>query len=302
MYAGHTASDPPDFTPAGPRFVDGSRALRDGWEILAAMPAPHTRRHDARTAVLYAWALLREFRLTLLLIGIAVALAAAVFLNSPQTGEPLTFGRALYAGWAALLNQSIVPPATWYLGLIGGLYPLIGLALIGEGLIRFVLLMSSRQRGEKEWMRVMASTYRDHVVLCGVGHVGYRVLQRLAESGAAVVVVEMNATGRFVGPARASGVPLLIRDMRDDTALVEAGVPHARTIVIATDDDMANLEVALDARRMNAHIRIVMRLFDQQIAAKLKSAGIVDEAFSASALAAPVIAEMALATRAHTAG
>ena len=28
-------------------------------------------------------------------------------------------------------------------------------------------------------MRVMASTYRDHVVLCGIGHLGIRVLEEL---------------------------------------------------------------------------------------------------------------------------
>ncbi|NJL18652.1 MAG: hypothetical protein HC938_17335 [Nitrospira sp.] len=40
-------------------------------------------------------------------------------------------------------------------------------------------------------------------------------------------------------------------------------------IVIATNDDMANLEVALDARRLNPKIRVLMRLYDQQIAAKI---------------------------------
>jgi hypothetical protein len=37
-----------------------------------------------------------------------------------------------------------------------------------------------------------------------------------------------------------------------------------------------------------------LRLFDQQIADKLKEARLIDEAFSAAALAAPVVAEMAL--------
>jgi hypothetical protein len=37
-----------------------------------------------------------------------------------------------------------------------------------------------------------------------------------------------------------------------------------------------------------------MRLFDQQIADKLKEARLIDEAFSSAALAAPVVADMAL--------
>lgn len=71
-------------------------------------------------------------------------------------------------------------------------------------------------------------------------------------------------------------------------------MPYARAIIIATNDDMANLEVALDARRMNPKIRVIMRLFDQRMADKFKEAALIDEAFSPAALAAPILAEMAL--------
>src|SRR5437588_197156 len=82
------------------------------------------------------------------------------------------------------------------------------------------------------------------------------------------VALEKEATGRFLNDAKATGVPVLVRDMKEDQALVDAGVPFARAIINATNDDMANLEVALDARRLNPKIRIIMRLFDQQIADK----------------------------------
>ncbi len=258
------------------------------------MAVPHARRHDPRTIALYVSAMLREFRVTLTLLASAVLFAGLLFWLTPPAGSPGDALTALYSGWMALLNQPPYPPDAWYLILIDGAYPVLGFVLVGEGLIRFVSLMSSRRRGEKEWMRVMASTYRDHIVQCGLGHVGIRVLHRLLESGSQVVAVERDPDGRFLGQVRSTGVPLLVRDMRDDASLAEAGVPHAKAIVIATGDDMANIEVALDARKMNPAIRIVMRVFDQQIAAKLKSSGIVDEAFSTSSLAAPSIAEMAL--------
>ena len=38
-------------------------------------------------------------------------------------------------------------------------------------------------------MLVMASTYRDHVILCGLGHLGFRVLLHLREGGALVVAL-----------------------------------------------------------------------------------------------------------------
>ena len=143
-------------------------------------------------------------------------------------------------------------------------------------------------------MTVTASTYRDHIVLCGLGHLGFRILISCWRPRSAVVALEKDADARFLADAKATGVPVLVRDMQEDQALIDAGVQHARAIIIATNDDMANLEVALDARRMNPKIRVIMRLFDQRMADKFKEAALIDEAFSPAALAAPIVAEMAL--------
>ena len=76
-----------------------------------------------------------------------------------------------------------------------------------------------------------------------------------------------------------------------------AGVERAAAIIICSNDEMSNLEVAIDARRMNSKIRVVMRLFEQQLASKISGALTIDAAFSSSALAAPVVADMAFQTR-----
>jgi Trk K+ transport system NAD-binding subunit len=259
------------------------------------------RRHDARVSWLYARTLVREFRWTLILLGVAVAVGASLYAVTPHRaldGARPDAMLALYGGWMALFGEPILtPPETWYLALVDALYPLLGFALVGEGVVHLGMLMVSRRRGEKEWMRVMASTYRDHVVLCGVGRLGTRVLEQLLAQGHAVVVIEKESDSRGAAAARAAGVPVIARDMTDDESLAEAGVPHAAVIVLATNDDVANLEAALDARRMNPSIRVVLRLFDQRLAGKLSDAFGIDAAFSSSALAAPVVAGMTLGTR-----
>jgi voltage-gated potassium channel len=70
-------------------------------------------------------------------------------------------------------------------------------------------------------------------------------------------------------------------------------VERARSIVCATDDDLANLNVALDARKLRAGIRVVMRLFDDDLVEKVRSS-FEAQAFSTSALAAPALAMAAL--------
>jgi voltage-gated potassium channel len=241
--------------------------------------------------------MLREFRWTLGLLTTAVLLLGTLYAVTPHAalgGHPPDLLTAFFGGWMALFAQPILmPPERWYLELLCGIYPLLGFGLVGEGIVRIGMLILSKDRGEKEWMTVMASTYRDHVVVCGLGHLGFRILVQLLAAKEAVVAIEKDKSARFLADAKATGAPVLVRDMQEDEALLDAGVQHARSIIIATNDDMANLEVALDARRMNPKIRVIMRLFDQRMADKFKEAALIDEAFSAAALAAPIVAEMA---------
>lgn len=238
------------------------------------------------------------------MLVVAVLIGAALYGITPHKefdGQPPPLMISFLSAWLAMFAQPLLsPPATWYLAILCGVYPLIGFGLIGEGVVRIGMLIVSRKQGEKEWMQVKASTYRDHIVLCGLGHLGYRILLQLLSSGAEVVAIEKDAEGRFTADAKATGIPVLIRDMKEDQALIDAGVRHARVIVIASNDDLANLEVALDARRFNPGIRVILRMFDQRIADKFKDAELIDEAFSSAALAAPIVAELTL--RAFTKG
>jgi hypothetical protein len=261
------------------------------------MPRARKRR-DLRTIYLFAGRMVLDFRWTLTLLAAAVLLLGTLYAVTPHAslgGQRPSIMNAMFGAWMALFAQPILmPPERWYLAAACGIYPLLGFGLVGEGIVRIGMLIWSRERGEKEWMRVTASTYRDHVVLCGLGHLGYRILGQLLSAKTLVVALEKAADAQFLTAAIATGTPVLVRDMKEDAALVEAGIRFARAIVIATNDDMANLEVALDARRMNPKIRVIMRLFDQRMADKFKEAALIDEAFSPAALAAPIVAEMAL--------
>jgi Trk K+ transport system NAD-binding subunit len=266
-----------------------------------AHPLVVRKRPRARALLSYTAAILYEFRWTLLLLGVLIAIGAALYTSTPHAafeGHRADLLTAVYGAWMAMLAQPITaPPQPWHLTVVAIVYPIFGFLLIGEGVVRLALLLMSRRHGEKEWMRVMAATYRDHIVLCGLGHLGYRVFEHLVESHIDVVVIEMNEDNRFLAQARATGGCILIRDMKDDQSLIDAGIERASGVIIATNDDMGNLEVAMDARRLNKGIHIMLRLFDQRIAQKIAGALTIDAAFSASALAAPIVAAMALRTR-----
>jgi hypothetical protein len=65
-------------------------------------------------------------------------------------------------------------------------------------------------------------------------------------------------------------------------------------VIACTDDDLSNVEIALDAREISPDIRVVLRLFDQRLASKIVNSFDIEAAFSASALAAPAFAAAAV--------
>ena len=129
----------------------------------------------------------------------------------------------------------------------------------------------------------------DHVVLCGLGNLGSRILEELEEQGEEVVVIEC-VENRFVRRCRTRGVRVFVDDIKEPDVLREAGVGDAKCIILATDHDLDNLEAALAARDINPHIRVVMRMYDRSLARRLDQAFNFGRTFSASEIAAPQFA------------
>ena len=131
---------------------------------------------------------------------------------------------------------------------------------------------------------------RGHVVVCGAGNVGGRVLDFLLRLGCAVVVVESAPRPDVVVQARLGRFTLLAGDATKDTTLDLCNLGEAAALVALTQDDTMNLEVALGARARNAELPIVMRVQDQTFEASVKRHFGFDRVFGTTALAAPVLA------------
>ncbi len=168
--------------------------------------------------------------------------------------------------------------------------PLVGAGLILRGLVRVGASLFDAEERHNLWVKIMCDQMKDHIVVCGLGHVGIRVVESLKSLGAPVVAIEKRKNDSFAPVVEELGIPVLYGDARRDALLVEAGVQHAKAIVCATDDDLANLEIAIDAKKENPKIRVIMRMFDQRVAGKMRSALDLDETFSTSALCGPLVA------------
>jgi len=240
----------------------------------------------------------REFWTTLagfliLVIGGGWILSRFYVPTPPPGGQPAHLGlpEGIWCAVTLVFFQPTYPfPENGWLQLLFFLLPIIGVALLAEGLMRFLTMLLSREDRLEDWYMCIASTYSDHIVLCGLGRIGWRILEQLQRTHEEVVVIEKDPECRFVKDARSMGVPVVIADPTRDAVLESVGVAKARTIIISTDDDMANLEIALDARDRNPGIRVVLRMFNEQLMQKVKKAFNIHLAFSTSALAGPVFA------------
>jgi Trk K+ transport system NAD-binding subunit len=152
------------------------------------------------------------------------------------------------------------------------LIPIVGLGAIADSIVRLAYLVFTQKRKLQEWQRMVASLYRNHIVVVGVGKVGLGVIRGLVELGEAVVAVEQEADWPFMEEVHALGVPVIHGNGRQRKTLEQAGVANAKAVLLVTDDDLANLDSALTSQEVNPKVRVVLRLFDETLANRVTSA------------------------------
>jgi len=135
-----------------------------------------------------------------------------------------------------------------------------------------------------------ASKALAHVIVCGLGQVGYRVTMLLLQMGQSVTVVAEAARAEFEREIRELGASVILGDARDSLILLEAKINEAKALIAVTDSDLTNIEISLDAQTLNPAVRVVARLFDQTLAKRLEKSVGIHRALAMSVLAAPSFA------------
>lgn len=172
--------------------------------------------------------------------------------------------------------------------------PLIGLLIVGRGAADFVRLFFDRSGRRNAWEEAVASTYRNHVIILGMGHVGLRVARTLVGMGFDVVGIDAKSKPEIEDDLAQLGIPLIVADGRSAQTLEKAGLRQANSFVTCTASDQTNLEVIMRVRDMNPNVRIVARMWDDRFTQQMKHFMGVQAVHSASELAAPVFAGAAV--------
>jgi Trk K+ transport system NAD-binding subunit len=262
----------------------GAPGLRRGMTLRARRLVEGVRTITNEIDPLFRWVIVAA---SLIFIGAADFFAfqlkvdpvtAAYFVT--QTMTTVGYGDLPLVGYGA-----IVKLAAMFVMVSGVLVANISIALMSAALVR------------AQWTALQGLRHihvRDHVIICGAGRVGMRVVEYLRRLGMPLVIVEASPNAGIVRLGRKHGVDVLTGDASQDDTLEMCNIEHAHSIVAATDSDTANLEIALGARARKRDIPVIMRVANARFAALIGRQFQLDRTFSPTELAAPVFAGLAV--------
>jgi Trk K+ transport system NAD-binding subunit len=276
---GANGGDSPRLTAAAERSTELVLAVADG---TPRNPLARQRRHPLRAAarmfrMLFWHRFGVAFASLTAILGVGFVLLALVVRYTVGTALYLTF---LDAAGAAVTNprlSSTEKIAQFLLTFDGMAFlPLVTAAVVGARLTGSV---HGRHR-----------PVSNHVIVAGLGNVGTRVLGQLHDLGVDVVCVDKSENAAGVPLARRLGLQVVIGETHREETLVTAGIAGCQALVSVTDSDIVNLETALHARALAGPPRIVVRLYDDDLAERVQKTIENTISRSVSYLAAPAFA------------
>ena len=165
----------------------------------------------------------------------------------------------LLGGYADLLgdfqpNDSIA----WWLQLFAFVLNLAGTAFVG---VLYALLTEALLSSKFEFPKSRPPIPQaNHIVIIGLGRVGQKVASLLQEFRQDIVGVSFSQDfDRSILPE----MPLIVGNLNE--ALAKANLATAKSVVVTTDDEILNLEIALMAKTANPSNQIVIRTYGQDL-------------------------------------
>jgi Trk K+ transport system NAD-binding subunit len=223
----------------------------------------------------------------MLAAAVIVFIVATIFFAILLKKDPIT---AMYFVTTTMTTTGYgdITPAT-HLGMAATIVlEILGVAFTGISVAFVTTALTRAQFTALQGLRQIHT--RAHVVVCGAGNVGTRVIEFLQMLNQPVVVVDPAPDAEVVEQSRVRAVELLTGDATRDGTLDLCNLPAARALVAVTSTDTGNLEVALGARGRNAHLQVVMRVQDDAFARSVGRQFEAIQTFSTSSLAAPAFA------------
>lgn len=169
------------------------------------------------------------------------------------------------------------------------------IAVLSSFLTNFFLSGAALQLRTEQAARQM----KNHIILCGLGSVGFEIAEDILARNLQVVIVDTTPNDAYAQNLSAR-VPMIVGDATQPDVLRKAGFDRARAVIVALSNDALNLEIGLIAQslleesRPSRPLRIVLRCFDPDLARRIHARSDYYTLLSSAELAAPLFVEHAL--------
>jgi len=151
------------------------------------------------------------------------------------------------------------------------------LIYFGSTVIAFWVEFDLQRIRRRKKMQKNIDQLTGHVIVCGVGVTGSRVVRELVETKTPFVMIDVDQDKlSYVCDVHAEThgqIPFIHGDATQDLVLQQAGVGRASGVVAALRSDKDNLYLILSARQLNPALRIVARAMEKDAPPKMLRAG-----------------------------
>lgn len=117
----------------------------------------------------------------------------------------------------------------------------------------------------------MGKGIEGHVIVCGYGIVGQKIVEQFVEHNVSFVIVDIDMNK--VESLKEMGYNTVLGDATRSSTLKSAGIESAKAVAAVLDDDAKNLFIVITARDLRKDIVIATRANDEFVREKLIEAG-----------------------------
>ena len=154
------------------------------------------------------------------------------------------------------------------------------LIYFGSTIVALWVETDLQQVRRRKKMQKDIDALRGHVIVCGCGTTGSRVVEELMDTQTPFVVLDSNPEAinamvqSYAAAQNKKGLPLHINgDATEDKILFQAGIERASGLVAALRSDKDNLYLIFSSRQLNPDLRIVARAMEKDAPPKMIRAG-----------------------------
>jgi voltage-gated potassium channel len=112
-----------------------------------------------------------------------------------------------------------------------------------------------------------------HQIICGLGETGISAARELRANGLDFVCIDHELSKVEHALSVVGEFPHVVGDSTLEEVLEKAGIQRAAGLLVASNDDRANVFLVITARGLNPQLKIVARAVDPQTTGKLRRAG-----------------------------